>query len=161
MRIFVTGASSFTGLHLINALSKRDAFIWATATKSVNSYASLPKMRLKQVAEKACLLEGMSFGSDLFIQSILKTKPDILIHHGALTKGYRSPEFDVQAAVAQNAFELEATLEAFKAVGGRHVWLSGSIFQGESADSHTACRAFATPRHAVVGWLPSCASGSG
>jgi len=127
----MTGALSFTGFHIVNALAAQGALVYATATRPADSYESLPKMRLQGLAEQVCLLDNMPFGTESFIAAILKTRPDVLIHHGANTTGYRSREFDVGAAVENNCFGLQDTIDAFSAAGGRHVWVSGSIFQGD------------------------------
>ena len=134
MRVLITGASSFTGLHIIQALSERGVSIVATATGALNSYSGLKMDRLNLVSRQARIVEKAPFGSPLFLRAISQYSPTVLIHHGAMTTGYRHNDFNVEVAVQNNSFELEKTVEALVSVGGQQVWLTGSVFQGNAND---------------------------
>ena len=56
---------------------------------------------------------------------------DLLCHHAARVTGYRSPDFDVVAALAENTRELPRVLRTMRANGMRGVVLTGSVFEAE------------------------------
>src|SRR5262249_10438890 len=61
---------------------------------------------------------------------------DLLCHHGADVTNYKSPDFDVAAALRNNTHNLPVVLEALKATRCHRLLLSGSVFErGEGAGS--------------------------
>jgi nucleoside-diphosphate-sugar epimerase len=70
---------------------------------------------------------------------------DVLCHHAADVTNYRSPDFDVSAAVAGNTHNLPAVLKALGTKGCRRVVLTGSVFEpqeGQGELDYGELRAF-------------------
>ena len=79
-----------------------------------------------------------NFGDAAFLELVRSQPWDLLCHHAADVIDYRSPDFDVVAALGNNTRNLRSVLEALRANegGGRRLIVSGSVFEnGEGAGS--------------------------
>jgi UDP-glucose 4-epimerase len=137
MRILLTGASSFTGAWFARELAAAGHDVTATFRQELRAYpADLRRRRVALVTERCRPLVGVSFGDGAFVAAIREGGFDLLAHHGAEVTKYKSPDFDVVAAVRENARNLETVLEAAAASGCRKVLLTGTVFeQNEGAGS--------------------------
>lgn len=138
MRLLLTGASSFTGYWLARELANAGHEVVATLRRRAGAYADEPRRtRVSRLAEHCRRVEECSFGDDRFIQAIREGGPwDLFCHHAADVTNYKSPDFDVHAAVLNNTNKLPAVLDALLAAGCRRVLLTGSVFeQHEGAGS--------------------------
>ena len=124
MRILLTGASSFTGYWFAKKLAEAGHEVHAPLRRSQEEYMGSRAERLINSCE---LSYNTLFGSSRFLDLIRAEGPfDLLCHHAAEVKDYRSPTFDVQAAVAANTHQLPRALEL---LGDAHVVLTGTIFE--------------------------------
>jgi UDP-glucose 4-epimerase len=131
MNILFTGGSSFTGFWFLCELAAAGHAVTATFRKRPGDYAdAVRRARAARAAEVCRPVYGPSFGDDAFLTLVRDGGFDVLAHHGADVTNYRSPDFDVVAALGNNTRNLSAVLEAFQAGGGRRVVLTGSVFEG-------------------------------
>jgi UDP-glucose 4-epimerase len=112
LRILITGASSFTGMWFARGLAAAGHDV--TATFRQREYDGVRGERVQRVLEVARPLWGVAFGD-------LREEYDVVCHHGAEVTNYRSPDFDEEAAVAENTRNLER-------VTGRVV-VTGTVFE--------------------------------
>lgn len=100
MRILLTGGSSFTGCWFARELARAGHEV--TATLRSASYDGVRAERVAELARHCETVDGLSFGDDRFVQLVRGGGWDLLCVHGAQVEGYRSPGFDVAAALAAN-----------------------------------------------------------
>jgi UDP-glucose 4-epimerase len=130
MKILFTGASSFTGYWFVKELAQQGHTVLATFRKKPGDYPdAVRRQRAEMAASLTRPLVGLSFGDDAFIDLIKTEKPDLLCHHAADVSNYKSPDFDVPGAVANNTRNLRHVLEAMKSAGSPKVLLTGSFFE--------------------------------
>src|SRR5262249_14798361 len=112
MRILFTGASSFTGHWFVIQLAERGHEVWATFTRaSAGEYGSdVRGQRVGRIIGKCCPNFGCRFGDEAFVQLLCDQRFDLLCHHAADVTNYRSPDFDVASAVANNTFRANEVL---------------------------------------------------
>jgi nucleoside-diphosphate-sugar epimerase len=131
MKILLTGASSFTGFWFVRELAALGHAVTAVFRKPAGEYSEPIRRRRVELASAVCRpVHGCGFGDEPFLTLVGEGGWDLLCHHAADVTNYRSPAFDAIAAVRNNTSNLPAVLEAFKAGGGRHVLLTGSVFEG-------------------------------
>ncbi|CRX37473.1 NAD-dependent epimerase/dehydratase family protein [Estrella lausannensis] len=138
MRIVMTGASSFTGMWIAEALSKREHDVIAFLKRDLNSYSGIRKSRVDRLKKSAVIKEGISFGAAAFFKALEDTAGpiDLFCHHAADVADYRSPEFNYVRALEANTYNLPGVLKALEAKGCRHIILTGSVFErGEGEGS--------------------------
>lgn len=131
MRILFTGASSFTGTWFVRELSRAGHQVTATFRARPEDYSDpLRRERVRLAAEACEAVHGVSFGDAKFLALLRERDWDLLAHHGAEVTNYRSPDFDVAAALQGNTRNLAAVLAALGERGGHRVLLTGSVFEG-------------------------------
>jgi UDP-glucose 4-epimerase len=141
MKILITGGSSFTGYWFIRALRQKGHTITATLRGSKDSYTGLRKERIRQVEEWADIVWECSFGDEKF-QDLLTGQYDILCHHGAQVENYRSPDFDVPAALRSNGLNARVVIEKALLYGTRRLILTGSVFEANEGIGNEPLIAF-------------------
>jgi nucleoside-diphosphate-sugar epimerase len=130
MRILLTGASSFTGSWFVDALATAGHEVVATFRREVAHYDdALRRARVERILPSCRPLFGVETGDGAFLAAIRDFAPDVLCLHAARVEGYRSPDFDALAALADNTRNLPACFAAFAEGGGRRVVLTGSVFE--------------------------------
>lgn len=137
MKILFTGASSFTGHWFVTKLAERGHEVWSTFTQNnADAYgAEVRGQRVARVLEKCHPVFSCHFGDDRFLKLLNDEKFDLLCHHAADVTNYRSPDFDVASAVANNTFRESDVLQSLGTNGGS-LLLTGSFFEpGEGAGS--------------------------
>lgn len=132
MKILLTGASSFTGYWFARSLVAAGHSVCATLTRdSVQAYGD--DVRARRVIDLQSMVRyapGCRFGDDRFLALIGEVKPDVLCHHAADVTDYKSPDFDVNRAVANNTHRLPIVLRHLQDAGANRVVLTGSVFEG-------------------------------
>lgn len=130
MRVLLTGASSFTGYWFAKALSEAGAEVVAPLRAGVADYAQGTRAeRVARLAAVAEIVEHAPFGSERFLEFARTESVDLLCHHAARVGDYRSPDFDIAGALAENTHNLRAVLEALAGRGLKGVVLTGSVFE--------------------------------
>ena len=137
MKILFTGASSFTGHWFVKKLAEQGHEVCATFTRtSADEYGDdVRGQRVTRLRDKCRPIFACRFGDDEFINLLNKESFDLLCHHAADVTNYRSPDFDVASAVANNTFQADRVLELLKGQGGA-LLVTGSFFEpGEGTGS--------------------------
>lgn len=136
MKILFTGASSFSGLWFVRELALSGLQITACFQNPLNHYHGLRRQRIDQLLPLCQPHFGCSFGSPEFLQTIAASSWDLFCHHAADVTDYKSPDFNIAAALANNTRNLKQVLLALKEKNCHKVLLTGSVFeQNEGAGS--------------------------
>lgn len=122
MKIIITGASSFTGMHFALELAHRGHQVVCPLFRKEQEYIGLRKERVTLIQSFCDVHFGVPFGSDPF----LKLSCDVLCHHAAEVSNYKSPQFDVAKALENNTHHLKLVLEK---LNPKFVVLTGSVFE--------------------------------
>lgn len=144
MKILITGGSSFTGYWFIRELAAAGHEICATFTKSsVDQYDELRAYRVAESVKHCSPIWNCEFGDDRFLQAIDEQGDwDLLCHHGAYVRDYKSLDFDVVAAVQANSNNLQRVLQQLLASNCRNLLLTGSVFEQDEGMGEQPLRAF-------------------
>ncbi len=137
MKILFTGASSFTGYWFVRELAAAGHEVVLTFRRDLGGYGGLRRSRVEQLLNLGRAVCDCSFGDQRFLELIDEESGwDLLCHHAAEVSYYKSPDFDVVAAVANNTHQVNRVLDALADKGCRRVLLTGSVFEpGEGAGS--------------------------
>jgi nucleoside-diphosphate-sugar epimerase len=125
MRVLLTGASSFTGMWFAEALAAAGHEV-AAAARGGRYADPLRQARMDRVRAVAQVVEDAPFGSHGFIDLVRDGGFDAIGLHGAEVGDYKSPDYDLEAAVAANTLNAETV---FAAAGGARVVLTGTVFE--------------------------------
>lgn len=142
MRILLTGASSFTGYWFARLLAERGHEVTAPLRGAPERYEGRRAARVARLAGLVRLVPDCPFGSPSFLDLIGQERFDLLCHHAAEVGDYRSPDFDVTAALAANTQALPEVLRGLAAGGLGGVVLTCSVFAPGEGLGETPLRAF-------------------
>jgi UDP-glucose 4-epimerase len=141
MRILFTGASSFTGSWIVKRLSRAGHEL-VCPLRGAEVGEGLRGRRLDWIRSSCRLVEDAPFGSDRFMAVATGENFDLLCHHAAEVGDYKSPGFDVRAAVEKNTHNLPQILAELKARGLRGVIWTGTYFEPEEGRGTMPLSAF-------------------
>jgi len=131
MKILFTGASSFTGYWFVQALIKAGHEVTAIFQQAATGYSGVRRKRVNGLQGRCQTRFACPFGSAEFLDLIAgEGSWDLLCHHAADVTNYKSPDFDVLGAVANNTHQLAEVLEALEERGCHRLLLTGSVFEG-------------------------------
>jgi UDP-glucose 4-epimerase len=142
MKILFTGASSFTGFWFVKTLADAGHEILCPVTGDLVDYADLRLWRVEQLKAVCRFIPQSPFGSENFLKVIRENRFDLLCHHAAEVRNYKSPDFDALRALQNNALNLRAVLAAMKPRGLRAVCLTGTVFEPDEGAGEEPLRAF-------------------
>jgi UDP-glucose 4-epimerase len=143
MNILFTGASSFTGCWFARALAGAGHSVWATFQRTAEGYDGIRAQRVRIVQQHCQPVWSCSFGSPAFMDLINGCEQwDLLCDHAADVTNYKSPDFDIAAALANNTRNLPAVLAALRERGCRRVLLTGSVFEQDEGAGSDGLAAF-------------------
>ncbi len=137
MNILFTGASSFTGHWFMRELAAAGHNITAVFLRREKDYTGLRAWRVDNLP--ACRrVFNCAFGSRRFIRVINRAPGwDMLCHHAAEVRDYKSPHFNAVAAAAHNTHNIAAVLDELGARGGKKILLTGTVFErGEGGEKN-------------------------
>ncbi len=129
MKILFTGASSFTGLWFSEELALAGHALTCAFPRHRAEYSGLRQERMEKTVAFSTPVFACPFGSPAFLELARSTSWDLLCHHAAAVTDYKSPDFDVAKAVANNTHQLKEVLRALKEKGCRKILLTGSVFE--------------------------------
>ncbi|MEI9959672.1 MAG: NAD(P)-dependent oxidoreductase [Limisphaerales bacterium] len=136
MKILFTGASSFTGFWFVKSLAAAGHEIICPVTKDLQSYTGTRGQRMELLEPSCRFIPQAPFGSDNFLKLVGTESFDLLCHHAADVTNYKSMDFDAQAAVRNNTYNLPNALAILRERGLKSVVLTGTYFEaGEGMGS--------------------------
>jgi UDP-glucose 4-epimerase len=143
MRILFTGGSSFTGYWLVKELAAAGHEVCAIFRRQRGEYPDdLRRKRVEMLAELSRPAFGISFGDDRFLQLIKEHNWDAFCHHAADVTNYKSPDFNVTAAVENNTHRLPLVLDSLRDAGCSKIVLTGTVFENDEGAGSTPLEAF-------------------
>jgi UDP-glucose 4-epimerase len=143
MKVLLTGASSFTGYWFALELSRAGHHVVAPLRRALHEYPEGTRAeRVRRLLALAEVVENAPFGSDRSLDLAKAGGFDMLCHHAAKVGDYRSPDFDVAGALAENTANLRAVLETLKRGGLCGVVLTGSVFEQDEGAGEAPLVAF-------------------
>jgi nucleoside-diphosphate-sugar epimerase len=134
-RVLLTGASSFTGMWIAEALAAAGFEVLAPLLRPEADYDGERSARIARLRKVAEVVYDCPFASSAFLE-LVGGRRDIvaLAHHAADVTGYRDPGFDAAAAFARN---LEGAPEVFTRLAGQGVrvaLVTGTVFEAGEGD---------------------------
>ncbi|MBS4167670.1 NAD(P)-dependent oxidoreductase [Parachlamydia sp. AcF125] len=143
MRILFTGASSFSGMWIVKQLVAQGHRVTAIFKRPLADYFGIRGQRVQAVLPICNPVFNCTFGSQKFLEQIENESSwDLFCHHAADVTNYKSPEFDVGKAVANNVFHLKHVLEAFSRKHCKRVLLTGTVFEQNEGEGVHPLKAF-------------------
>jgi UDP-glucose 4-epimerase len=143
MRILFTGGSSFTGYWLAKQLASAGHKVTVPFRHQLREYAAeLRHNRVKALADVCHPIFGVSFGDERFLRLIQDDTWDLLCHHAAEADNYKSPDFNVNAAIENNTYRLPLVLDLLKNSGCTRVILTGTVFENDEGAGSRTLEAF-------------------
>ena len=138
-RILLTGASSFTGLWIAEALAAAGHEVVAPLTRQADGYPGLRGERVARLSASAARVFEAPLDSDQFRDLTRTGGFDLFAHHGADIPGYRSPDYDVAAGVARNLAGAGPAVRAAADGGCRVLISTATVFEpGEGGEGPDA-----------------------
>jgi UDP-glucose 4-epimerase len=137
MKILFTGAGSFTGYWIVKELAEAGHEVTMIFREKVGDHEGLVGKRDELVSKFGAYKEEVTFGDEKFLALIKESKWDLLCHHAADTRNYKSPDFDVETAVENNTHNLSEITDALKEQGCEHIVLTGSFFEQDEGEGKT------------------------
>ena len=142
MKILFTGASSFTGFWFVKALAAAGHEVICPVTADVVDYAEIRLWRVEQLKAVCRFVPRAPFGSENFIKIVRESRIDVLCHHAAVVRNYKSPDFDATRAFQHNTSNLRTVLATMKPRGLKSVVLTGTVFEPDEGAGDGPLRAF-------------------
>jgi UDP-glucose 4-epimerase len=143
MKVLLTGASSFTGYWFAHELHRVGRHVVAPLRRAVSDYQNGPRAeRVRRLSSMAEVVEAAPFGSDRFMEVVKGAEFDLLCHHAARVADYRSPDFDILGALAENTANLRAVLKELGRGGLKSIVLTGSVFEQDEGAGEAPLIAF-------------------
>lgn len=117
-------------------LADRGHDVVASFQRDRSEYEGTRANRVTRVEQAAEVRYGITFGDERFM-ALLQSGFDVLCHHGATVADYRSPAFDVCAALAANTRNAAAVADAVP-----KIVVTGSVFEQREGVGEAPLRAF-------------------
>lgn len=142
MKILLTGASSFSGMWFAAELIRAGHSVTAAFRYPQQHYQGLRLQRTNKVLKDCLGVFDTPFGEESFLRVISERGPwDLFCHHAADVNNYKSPDFDVAAAVANNGKNILNVLTLLKKNGCKKILLTGSVFEQREGKGSDKLRA--------------------
>jgi len=142
MRALLTGASSFSGCWFATKLHAAQFSIVTPLRGALSAYTGVRAERVNKLGEVAEIVANCPFGGACFLNLIENNNFDVLCHHAARVGDYRSLNFDVPGALAENTCNFQAILERMLGKGLKAVIYTGTIFEANEGAGNAPMRAF-------------------
>jgi len=139
-RVALTGASSYTGACIAEALARAGAQVFALCHRAPSSYQGVKALRLKRVVDAGGTLVGELSAEDGRLAAWVRAERlDVWIHHHHFMEGFRARDYRVEAAEQVALLPLPALFDGLTSAGVRQVIHSGTYFEpGEGGPLRTS-----------------------
>jgi UDP-glucose 4-epimerase len=128
-RVLLTGASSFTGLWIAQALAAAGFAVTAPLLRARDDYEGERRARILRLESLCDVVYATPFASPAFLELIRRRTFDALAHHAADVTGYRDPDFDGLGAFARNTAGALPALRLLAERGARALVVTGTVFE--------------------------------
>jgi nucleoside-diphosphate-sugar epimerase len=128
-RVLLTGASSFTGLWIAQALAAAGFEVVAALQRAPDAYDAERRARLARVAQVAEVVYATPFASPAFETLLRGGRFAALAHHAADVTGYRDPNFDALGAFQRNTAGGPGLFATAAEAGVRALLVTGTVFE--------------------------------
>ena len=143
MRIYFTGASSFTGYWFCKTLAEAGHEVVAAFTKpSLGSYQHLHRTRCELLLPLVEPIWNASMGSQAMLRKLSTDQFDLLCLHGAIVGNHRAADFPVLEAFRLNTLDLDRILATAKSNGLKGVVHTGTYFEADEGQGTMPLEAF-------------------
>jgi nucleoside-diphosphate-sugar epimerase len=143
MKILFTGASSFTGYWFVSELARFGHEVTATFTgASADNYTGIRKTRVEKLTGLCRPVFGCEFGGTRFFNILSENRFDVLCHHAADVNDYKSPDFDIPAALRKNTNNIREVLAAVNHDSFAGIVVTGSVFEKNEGSGSKPLEAF-------------------
>jgi nucleoside-diphosphate-sugar epimerase len=128
--VLMTGASSFTGLWICEALAAAGFQVIAPLQRPRADYEGVRLERVQRLEAVAEVVFDRPFGSTGF-EHLIGDRPaiDALVLHGAHVAGFREPGYDATEAFNRNTAGAPAVFRLAAERGARVVIATGTVFE--------------------------------
>ena len=133
--VLLTGASSFTGMWIAEALAAAGFEVLAPLQRERDDYDAERRARIARVEQVAEVVWAHPFGSQAFLDLIGRREIAALAHHAADVTGYRDPGFDATAAFARNLEGAPEVLRSLAGQGCQVALVTGTVFEAGEGGS--------------------------
>jgi nucleoside-diphosphate-sugar epimerase len=128
--ILLTGASSFSGLWIAEALAAAGHRVVAPLRRREEDYSGLRLARVQRLKSIAEICFEADFTAEAFDGVVKRHGPfDLFAHHAADIANYRDPEYEVGQGVARNTERARHVFRLLKAGGAKAVIATGTTFE--------------------------------
>jgi UDP-glucose 4-epimerase len=142
MRALLTGASSFSGYWFAVKLSAAGFRVVAPLRGAPETYEGVRGDRVQKLKSVAEIVPDCPFGSPKFMDLVTAESFEVLCHHAARVADYRSLDFDLISALAENTNNVRKTIEAMRARCLKAVVFTGSVFEANEGAGNRPMQAF-------------------
>lgn len=132
MKIFFTGASSFSGYWFVQALVKKGHDVHAVFTKKeLNDYSEegFYRQRVSRLLNLVNPIWNSSLGQDTFFEALQNHSWDAICLHGAAVSNHKSAAFPVMESLATNINGYQDFLKLMPEIGNPHIVATGTYFE--------------------------------
>lgn len=139
-RVALTGASSYTGACVAEALARAGARVFALCHRALSSYQGVKALRLKRVVNAGATLVGELSAEDGRLAAWVRTERlDVWLHHHHFMEDFRARDYRLETAEQVALLPLPALFDGLTSAGVRHVIHSGTYFEpGEGGPLRTS-----------------------
>jgi len=143
MNIIFTGASSFTGYWFIKTLAGAGHNITAVFTQNnINAYEGIRRKRIEEISKICTTVYKCEFGNEKFLNLISEKRFNLLCHHAADVKNYKSADFNVANAIKSNTYNIRTVLGELKKPDFNGIIISGNVYEQNEGAGTEPLRAF-------------------
>ena len=93
MKILFTGASSFTGMHFVEALLHHGHDVLAVFSRPRESYSGISQVRMMRIQKRTTCIFDTQYGTKPFVDILEHHSFDIYCHHWSYTTNYQKLDF--------------------------------------------------------------------
>lgn len=143
LKVFFTGASSFSGYWFCHRLLESGHQVTATFTRGgPGEYEGTDRERVERLLPHITPVWGAPSGSDAMLEALAGGPFGLLCLHAATVGDYKSENFDVLEALRLNTCRIDEVLHTAKQGGVQALVTTGSYFEADTGAAPEPRQAF-------------------